>query len=79
MICDNILTGIVSGGYGCAHPQTPGLYSDIFYFKDWITDGEYIEIKEKCKTNSSASITPTITVMTLCSLFLGLISIISRT
>lgn len=36
MICNGILTGIVSGGEGCAVPRTPGVYSNVFFYKDWI-------------------------------------------
>lgn len=36
MICDGILTGIVSGGAGCAEPLLPGVYTDVFYYLNWI-------------------------------------------
>lgn len=36
MICDGVLTGIVSGGEGCAHPRLPGVYSDVFFYADWL-------------------------------------------
>lgn len=36
MTCNGYLAGVVSGGSGCAHPQTPGIYSSVLFFEDWI-------------------------------------------
>ncbi|XP_053975761.1 trypsin I-P1-like [Hylaeus volcanicus] len=36
MICNGVLTGVVSGGEGCAFPGYPGVYSNIFFFEEWI-------------------------------------------
>lgn len=36
-ICDNLLTGIVSFGFQCARPNRPGIYTNVEYYKDWIT------------------------------------------
>lgn len=38
MVCNGILTGVVSGGHGCAEPLLPGVYADIFYYLNWILD-----------------------------------------
>ncbi|XP_076295270.1 trypsin-3 [Lasioglossum baleicum] len=36
MICNGYLTGVVSGGHGCALPETPGVYSSLLFFEEWI-------------------------------------------
>lgn len=37
LVCDGQLTGIVSWGAGCAVKNLPGVYTDVAYFKQWIT------------------------------------------
>lgn len=36
MVCDGLLTGVVSFGNDCALPGYPGIYADITYYHDWI-------------------------------------------
>ena len=43
MVCNGVLSGVVSGGEGCALPGFPGVYSDVFFFRDWILQTAKIE------------------------------------
>ncbi|XP_033215705.1 trypsin-2-like [Belonocnema kinseyi] len=36
LVCNGILTGVVSGGQGCARPGLPGLYTDVYFYRKWI-------------------------------------------
>ncbi|XP_043659479.1 trypsin-1 [Drosophila teissieri] len=37
LICDNMVTGLVSFGMGCGEPDSAGIYTDVYHFRDWIT------------------------------------------
>ncbi|XP_050452551.1 serine protease 1-like [Cataglyphis hispanica] len=66
MVCNGILTGIVSGGEGCAQPRLPGIYADIFHYMDWISNQQNVIIVHKfhiLANNHSTHKTPTITVV----------------
>lgn len=41
MVCKNILTGIVSSGTGCENPRQPEIYTDIYFYKNWIKSKIY--------------------------------------
>nr|CAD7447018.1 unnamed protein product [Timema bartmani] len=36
LVCDGVLTGAVSWGTRCAQAASPGVYTDIHYFRTWI-------------------------------------------
>ncbi|KAJ9582574.1 hypothetical protein L9F63_023080, partial [Diploptera punctata] len=38
LMCEGKLTGIVSWGYGCARKNLPGVYADVYSYRDWIID-----------------------------------------
>jgi len=45
MVCNGVLSGVVSGGKGCAFPRLPGIYADVYHYLDWITNNEAIVIQ----------------------------------
>lgn len=36
MMCNGVLAGVVSYGYGCAQPGYPGVYTNITFYRNWI-------------------------------------------
>ena len=36
LVCDGLLTGIVSIGKGCAHENSPGVYTDVYSYRTWL-------------------------------------------
>lgn len=57
MFCKNRLTGIVSGGEGCARPRKPGIYTDVFFYREWINTAMVnAELSPDSRSNSSNTI-----------------------
>ena len=53
MVCNGVLSGVVSGGEGCAVPGYPGVYSDVYFFRDWIVQNAKIEDDEITEGSSA--------------------------
>ncbi|XP_043471018.1 trypsin-1-like [Leptopilina heterotoma] len=57
MVCKNRLTGIVSGGEGCARPRKPGIYTDVYFYRKWINSAIFnSELSTNFRSNSSNTI-----------------------
>lgn len=74
MVCNGVLTGIVSGGKGCALPRLPGVYADIFHYINWIIENENVVIMEHYNVNFNNNAQNTLPVMTV-FIFFVLLSI----
>lgn len=38
LVCNGKLTGVISWGFECGLPKLPGVYTDVYYYSDWIKE-----------------------------------------
>lgn len=67
LICNNLVYGIVSGGFECGLPNFPGIYVDVAIYNTWIDstiswnggDHEIVPTPTPITTTSTPSPSPT--------------------
>lgn len=62
-MCGDVVKGIVSWGAGCALKYYPGVYTDVYQYKDWIKENS---------VSSGDSMTSMFAMSTMTILFIGM-------
>ncbi|XP_016970608.1 trypsin eta [Drosophila rhopaloa] len=50
LICDNKVAGVVSFGTGCGEPDSAGVYTDVYHFRDWINENSCPRVSSPVST-----------------------------